>query len=99
MKKCKHVNKNGYCTIGASSRGECNLPCSHLEYERRKFKEIEITDLFEYKNEQYMRTNDVYGLNTEYFGSAVNLQNGNIFNFPKDMEIIPLNCKITLLLN
>ena len=96
MKKCKHVNKNGYCTIGASSRGECHLPCSHLEYKKCKFGETKVTDLFEYKNEQYMRTNDVYALDTEYFGSSVNLQNGHIFNFPKDVEVILLDCKIEL---
>ena len=94
MKRCKHCNENNYCTINASSRGDCTLPCSHLEYERCKFTELKVSDLFEYRSAQYMRTNDVFALNTEHFGSSVNLINGQIVNFPKDTEIIPLKCKI-----
>ena len=96
MKQCKYINERGHCTIGASSRGLCTLPCSHLEYERCKFEDLKTTEIFEFKGDAYMRIEDEYVLNTKCFGSSVNLKCGMIYNFPKETEVIPLKCSIDL---
>lgn len=90
MKKCKHVNGNGHCTIGASSSGNCRLPCSHLEYEKCKFEDLKATNMFESKSELYMKTNVVYGTPNGY-GNAVNLNNGTVYIIPNDTEVMLVN--------